>query len=364
MLKEVVIAASIYPPDPGGPATHAKKYYDGFRARGITAYVVALASYRRFPRWLRHLSFFLALVKRSWSSEVIYAHDAWGVGFPALLAARLTRNKLVLRIGGDMAWERSGKEASLSKSLCEWYTTGVYQNSPFYKLTKIVLLRADKVIVPSKLLFDIYIKYYNVGEDRMEVIPNPIPKVEKIDTAVTTNIVYASRLVPYKNLKLVIHAFSRVTERYPETRLIIMGDGPEKASLEKLTSDLRLSRNVIFRGRVSQEEVLRETAQALFIIAPALTEFNPNYVLQGLAYEKPFLISRENGLPFRVPEEFLLEPRQQRQVEERMLFLLDADNYSNAKELLSKIDFKMSWEDVIDANLKVLESLKEIPPAT
>ena len=88
-----------------------------------------------------------------------------------------------------------------------------------------------------------------------------------------------------------------------------MGSGPEEGHLRKLMTDLDIKTEVTMLGIVNEERVLEETKGCSFVLAPALTEFSPNFVLRGISMGKPFLISGENGLAFATPPQFVFDPR-------------------------------------------------------
>jgi glycosyltransferase involved in cell wall biosynthesis len=150
---------------------------------------------------------------------------------------------------------------------------------------------------------------------------------------------------------------SRVLPEFPNVKFMVMGDGPERDNLEALVRKLNMSDRVIFTGSVSQEEVMVKTASSLFAIAPALTEFNPNYILQAVSFKKPFIMSRENGLPFQVPDELLFDPKSEVELEGRLRSMLSERGYERALEIVQAIRELGNWEDVLNANHKVFESV-------
>lgn len=352
---KILIAASIYPPDPGGPAIHAKKQYEWFKLHGTKVEVVILSQFMFLPKVVRHLIFFLNLLAKGWRYDVIYAHDAVGTGIPAFLAARALGKKMIVRVGGDLAWERVAQEGG-SKSMLEWYESGEHLNNSIFRLSRWLLSRADHIILPSDLLRNLYKKYFDISGDKMTVIPNPIPDRHNFQFPTEQLIFFASRLVSYKNLDLTIKAFKKVLETHPDLRFIIAGDGPEKRNLENLTKKLGLSNSVQFTGSISQERVNDFTAKCLFTIAPALTEFNPNYVLQGISCGKPFLISKEQGMPFDIPNFLTFSSRDQNDLESKMSHLLMPEGYEQAKHFIGGVQ-GLTWDDNLQKNLSVIESL-------
>lgn len=351
---KVLIVASIYPPDAGGPAIHAEASYRGFPEIGIKTGLVRLSRYMFLPRGLRHLCLLLELLLKAPFYDILYGYDALGVGYPTALVSALFKKKFVLRVGGDVAWERDG---SSHISMLNWYERGLHKDKSNFIHSQKVLEKADLVIVPSALLKDLYINHYGITESKIAVVPNPVPKVPSVDVAVGKNIIFASRLTPYKNLSLVFRVLSRVFPKHPELRFLILGEGPERGKLEALAHSLGISDQIIFRGRVSQEVVLRETAQSLLVLAPALTEFNPNYLLQGIAYGKPFLVSRENGLPFEVREDFVFDALSEEELEQKLLNLLDKGVYEEALEWVKTLKTDGSWEECLLANKSLLEGV-------
>jgi len=355
----VLIAASIYPPDVGGPATHARVQYEGFSKRGIRTGLVALAHYRKWPIGLRHIIFLFKLMILASKYNVIYAHDAVGTGLPALITSKIFTKGLVIRSGGDLAWEREAEKNRTNLSMNGWYEQGKNRSNWLFLISKFVLHHADSIVVPSVLLSELYISAYGVSKNKIKVITNPLNSDNYPDVSgdLAKTMVFASRLVSYKNLPTAIRAFAEVAKSHSDFKFIIMGDGPEKENLRALASDLGVIDRVIFTGNISQAEVIKNTARCLFAIAPALTEFNPNYILQSVALGKPFIISRENGLPYVLPESLVFSALDTNDLAKKIENLLDTDGYARAQKEVLSLRIKWSWDDVLELNLMVIRSV-------
>ena len=63
-------------------------------------------------------------------------------------------------------------------------------------------------------------------------------------------ILHIGRLVKWKKVDLLIMAFSSIVERYRDSELVIVGDGPERESLIKKAIDLGLRDKILFTGAV------------------------------------------------------------------------------------------------------------------
>ncbi len=95
-----------------------------------------------------------------------------------------------------------------------------------------------------------------------------------------------SALVPYKRVELAVRAFAAPGRR---GRLVVVGDGPERARLGRLAGP-----NVELRGRVGDEELLALYAQSRAVIHPALDDFGIVPV-EALAAGRPVVAFAAGG---------------------------------------------------------------------
>ena len=356
--SKVLIAAGIYPPQGGGPALHAYNYYNRLGEEGVGTKLVAFSSYLPYPKGIRHVLYLWKLLRSSRGATTLFAQDISSVGYPSLLVARLLGKPLVVRIGGDIAWESEASAGRTSLSMREWYTEGRHARSRLYPFGKKILQYASRVIVPTQMLAEIYAEYYGVESSKVAVMPNPIPfTISEQTPARSRTIVFASRLVAYKNLTFVLESLARVSSRVEPFTFIICGDGPERASLEALSQSLGLGSLVQFRGNIREEEVRGLTRDCMITLAPALTEFNPNFVLRGMAYGKPFLMSRENGFPFTVPESFLFDSRNSEEFEQKLEQMLSPTGYREALQKLAKVDMPENWDHFLSRIASLLKTV-------
>ena len=316
-MNSVVIATGIYPPAPGGPATHAKAYKDYLLKKGWQVRVLTYAGCAdgvvcvpvELPRAYRYFKYLWELYKLSKGADVILGLDALGIGFPVWLVSKARGVPYVLRVGGDVLWERKALSGKTMDSMLEFYehSKGV---GLFGRIVSLVLRGAKTVVMPTVLLAKVYEDYYGVSGETLMVLPNPLPTkkelvVEEINEKV---LVFASRLVAYKNLDRLIEAFARVYADDPLVRLRLFGSGPEEKRLREHIQKKGLE-EVVVVARASHEEVLRTIQNAHLCVAPALTEFYPNYVMECLSYGVPFVISKEYGLPFAPADEAVFDPK-------------------------------------------------------
>ena len=109
---KILIATGIYPPDIGGPAQYARNLYQMWKnaldAQAYPAHEVKVAAYRwerAFPPLVRHILYFLKIMRKGWNADLILVLDTWSAAVPAMYACKFMRKKYVLRTGGDFLWE-------------------------------------------------------------------------------------------------------------------------------------------------------------------------------------------------------------------------------------------------------------------
>jgi glycosyltransferase involved in cell wall biosynthesis len=110
-------------------------------------------------------------------------------------------------------------------------------------------------------------------------------------TVIPFQFVYVGRLVFYKNLEVIIKASRIVTVIYPDYKLIIVGDGPHRASLEDLTRKNNLEKNILFKGYLSVGEKTKIIAESNALLFPSLIEGFGLVILEAFSQKRPVLTS-------------------------------------------------------------------------
>lgn len=108
------------------------------------------------------------------------------------------------------------------------------------------------------------------------------------------NILFVSRLIKGKGLQ---HIIPRMSDIYDLTgaRLTIVGDGPYREELEKLTSDTNNSNYVSFVGKKNKQELYPYYSEADLFILPSESEGMPNVVLEAMSMGLPIVMTPCGG---------------------------------------------------------------------
>ncbi len=98
------------------------------------------------------------------------------------------------------------------------------------------------------------------------------------------------RLSPEKNQETLILAFAKIHEKYHNTRLYILGDGPLRASLSALVSELHLDGKVYLTGNVENPFQIMKECDCF--VLPSLYEGQPVSILEARLLSMPIIMSR------------------------------------------------------------------------
>ncbi|MBM3121975.1 MAG: glycosyltransferase family 4 protein, partial [Chloroflexi bacterium] len=102
-------------------------------------------------------------------------------------------------------------------------------------------------------------------------------------------LINVGRLGPEKNLTFLVRAFAGVAAAFPEARLVLVGEGPERDNLEDQVSRSGLRGRVGFAGLVEYAELPRYLAMADAFVTASVTEVHPLSVIEAMASGLPVL---------------------------------------------------------------------------
>jgi glycosyltransferase involved in cell wall biosynthesis len=107
------------------------------------------------------------------------------------------------------------------------------------------------------------------------------------------SLVFVGRLMPQKGADLLLEAIAAMRSRFPRLGLTLLGDGPDRASLEHMARDLGIAEQMRFLGHV--ENPLPCIASATALVAPSRYEGFSNVILESLACGTPVMSTADSG---------------------------------------------------------------------
>jgi phosphatidylinositol alpha-1,6-mannosyltransferase len=115
-------------------------------------------------------------------------------------------------------------------------------------------------------------------------------------------VLFVGRLVERKGVSDLLHAILLVKDDVPQVRLEIVGDGPERKKLERISSDLGISRLITFFGELRGKELYRRYQLCAVFAMPSKTlkddveGFGTVFLEAGL-FGKPSVGTNSGGIP-------------------------------------------------------------------
>ena len=306
----VLIVSGIWPPDVGGPASHAPDVAGFLRSRGHEVEVVTTAgsppAAEEYPvRWLsrslpvgiRHLRGAALVRARARRADVVYTTGMFGRSSSGALAAR---RPYVVKLTADPAFERSRRRGLVDGDVDEFQRRRAGPSVALLRVARnLEVRRAAHVFTPSAYLRGLALSW-GVAPERVSVLPNPVPSFdlparEELRRSFGLNgatLAFAGRLTAQKSLGRALEAVAAADG----VRLLIAGEGPDRGPLEQRARELGISERVRFLEAQPRRRVVELFRAADATILSSSWENFPHTVVEALAAGTPVLAMEAGGV--------------------------------------------------------------------
>ncbi len=262
---------------------------DGFMGN-IVYHEVEISNYPLFdfPLYTPALASKIVEVARFEKLDIIHAHYAIPHATSAYLAKQI--------LGGD--------SIKIVTTLHGTDITLVGLEPSYQPVMKFSIEQSDSVTAVSRFLKEKTITNYNINK-AIEVIPNFIDtrKYKKHDASgIRKNIapkgekvlIHISNFRPLKRVSDVIKIFQLINKKVP-SKLLLVGDGPDRSVCEKLARDLSLGDEIKFLGK--QAELVPLLSASDIFLMPSQSESFGLSALEAMSCEIPVISTSVGGLP-------------------------------------------------------------------
>lgn len=183
--------------------------------------------------------------------------------------------------------------------------TLVGQDPSFQAITQFSIAKSDGITAVSEYLRDETVEHFDVPREAIEVIPNFVDLEhydrarypchrDKFAASGEKILMHISNFRPVKRIEDVIRIFARVVRRVP-SRLLLVGDGPDRGRAQLLAEELGVADRVVFLGK--QESVAELLSCADLLVMPSTTEAFGLVALEAMACGTPVVATRVGGVP-------------------------------------------------------------------
>ena len=334
--KRIVIATGIYPPEVGGPAQYAYELARVWRNDGYHVDIEVFSRFNYLPTGVRHLAYFLKVFIPIFRADRVFVLDTYSTASPAVLASRICGTRAVIRTGGDFLWESYVERTKDMVLLKDFYTTSLSKLSFKEKLilviTRWTLSSVGAIIWSTQWQRDIFMKPYRLEQQRHFIVENYYGSRLEPYEPTQKNFIAATRPLVHKNLPMIQSVFSQTSITSHHAHIDKAG-GTHEVFVEKMR-------------------------HSYAVILVSISDISPNMILEAIRCQKPFIVTRETGLYDRIKDIALfVNPQDQSDVYNKVLWLLDPENYKNQVQKIKQFTFVHDWDEIAKEYMEICNNI-------
>ena len=232
-------------------------------------------------------------IKR-WNLDVIHSHTEFGVGTFARIIAKQFGIPLVhtyhTMYEDYVHYITHGYFDKSSKKLVEYFTKFYCDKT------------ASELIVPSKKTYNLFKEKYKCDKN-IYIVPTGMDvenfdvgklkqsKIEELKNKYKLNnhfiVLYVGRLAEEKNIEFIINNQQVLQKKYPNLKLLIVGNGPDMEKYQKLCKKNKILDSTIFTGAVPRDEMPYYYALGNVFVTASKTETQGLTVIEAMASSLP-----------------------------------------------------------------------------
>lgn len=233
---------------------------------------------------------------RSHAIDVLHTHSVTGNFYGRMAGRLLPKTAILTTVHAKTIDELTGSTRVKMKA------HAVYR-------TDLMMHRlSDRLIVPSEFLrthllgqgvpdSKIHVIPHGIRHDAMDVAASDVEAIRQRYKLSPANKVVGivGRLAQVKNHEMFLRAAKQVADAVPDSRFMIVGDGPLRDSLERMAAELGIADRMIWTGWISDVPACMQLLDVL-VISSISEGFGYN-VLEGMAAARAVVATRVSEIP-------------------------------------------------------------------
>jgi glycosyltransferase involved in cell wall biosynthesis len=187
------------------------------------------------------------------------------------------------------------------KAIIHYHSGEARQHFRRFRTARPILQRADKLVVPSGYLVDVFREF---GLEA-HVVPNIVDVSQfsfRERRPLRPHLVCTRGFHPYYSVDVVVRAFAEIQKEFPEARLDLVGKGPCETEIRNLVRDLHLP-GIHFLGVASREQIGRFYDEADIFINASWLDNMPVSIMEAFASGNPVVTTGPEGIRYLVEHE-------------------------------------------------------------
>lgn len=256
------------------------------------------------------------------------------------------------------------KIVSYAHSFAQFMAQNGKQKGLFLRkcILRFALSRSSKVVAISAAVKDSVVDYFGTKEEKIQVVYNGVDlscfrELEYKPENRPVQLIYVGRLIEEKGVQVVLQNLTNLLPAF-DYRFQIVGDGPYREELEKLTAELNLGDRVQFLGMRTDVPQLLEKAD-VFVHMPTCEEGFGIAVVEAMAAGLICICAKSGGIPEIISDGldgFLVEKNSTTAVADKIRMIAAMDSQARyafgmrAKEKGKRFSIE-SFADTLDSVL-------------
>lgn len=228
-------------------------------------------------------------------------------------------------------------------------------------LFKNTLDHCDKITVTGKVAKKLYNEF--ISNKKIEVIPFGVDlnRFKYSYIPQNHNILLVGNLIKRKGFKYVIQALPTIIKEYPDSKLDIIGNGPEKVTLKQIAKKLGVTNHIEFHNP-SYYNLLGKYENCYVFCHPSLGEGYCHTITEAMATGRPVVCTKNNGSEMIEKNEGIIVPMEDSVATGKAILKIFGDERL-AHKLGSagrrKIVTEYNWEIITEKYKKIFEGIKK-----